>query len=68
MLGFAWIVPLVLTAGVVVRLVLETLLAADEARRLGRATRELGALRPALVEVRSGVTALRASSRRRPSP
>ncbi|HEX9530259.1 MAG TPA: hypothetical protein VF954_03905 [Acidimicrobiales bacterium] len=54
-----WLVPTCVAAGLAVPAVVAALRAADEARALGRAVTDLGSLRPALVEVRSGADAVR---------
>ncbi len=57
----SWIsvLPMVVTALGVLGVVVLGSGAADEARRLGVAVRQLGQLRPAVVEVRSGAAAVR---------
>ncbi|MDP8992452.1 MAG: hypothetical protein M3N31_05270 [Actinomycetota bacterium] len=56
-----WILPLLVVAAGLVPVAILVLRAAEEAGNLGRQLRELGALRPALVEVRTAGRQLRAS-------
>ncbi len=57
----AWLVPALVTVAGLVPVTILALRAVEEAENLRRQVRELGQLRPALVEVRSASRALRAT-------